>query len=200
MIPIKRKITPILSSGRNQDDRFIRDFEELAEVVELLKFEGKKIVLMSGVYDLIHIGHARFLEAGKSNADVLVVGVDSDALTKIRKGPSRPLVPENERIEMLLHLRYVDIVTLYEEGKDNFECIQAIKPDFIVVSETTKDVDQRMLDQIERFNVKKILLPAQAEISTTERYRQLSLDGGMELAQHVGESIQDFLKKKGGKK
>ena len=188
-----KKITAIISSARHFNERFIPDFNELKETVERLRNEGKKIILISSVYDLIHIGHARFLELGKSNGDVLVVGVDSDELTKQRKGPSRPLVPEDERIEMLSHLRHVDISTLYKPGQDNFECIEMIRPDKIVISETTKDIKPEMLAQIEKYNIEKILLPSQAKVSTTERYRQITMDGGNELAEKVISVIQEYL-------
>ncbi len=191
-----KKITEIISGRRSFSERFIPDFDELKEVVERLKYEGKTIVLISGVYDLIHIGHARFLEMGKQHGDILIVGVDSDELTKIRKGPSRPLVPEQERVEMLSHLRHVDIITLYKPKQDNFECIEKIKPHKIIISETTKDIKPEMLDQIEKYKIEKILLPAQAKVSTTERYRQITMDGGKELGEKITAVIENHLNPK----
>lgn len=188
-----KKITAIISGQRAFEERFIPDFEELAEVVQRLKDEGKEIILISGVYDLIHIGHARFLELGKKNGDILIVGIDSDELTRKRKGPSRPLVPEAERIEMLSHLRHVDIITLYKPGQDNFECIEKIQPHKIVISETTKDIKPEMLEQIEKYKIEKILLPAQAQVSTTERYRQITMDGGRELGEKINKVIKEHL-------
>mgnify|MGYP000081192479 CR=1 FL=1 len=188
-----KKITEIISGRRSFSERFIPNFDELKEVVERLKDEGKTIVLISGVYDLIHIGHARFLEMGKQKGDILIVGVDSDELTKKRKGPSRPLVPEDERIEMLSHLRHVDIITLYKPGQDNFECIEKIQPHKIIISETTKDIKPEMLEQIEKYKIEKILLSAQAKVSTTERYRQITMDGGKELGEKVITVIQNHL-------
>lgn len=186
------KTTAILSNERCQDERYVPDFKELASVVACLKKEGKTIVLSSGVYDMIHNGHGRYLELAKQQGDILIVGVDSDALTKDRKGPSRPIVPEGERIEMLLHLRHVDLVTIYNPGSDNFECIEHIKPDVIVISETTKDIKQPMLDQIEKYNIKKVILPAQSEVTSTGRIRQLIIDGGKSLAKFLEEQITKY--------
>src|SRR5579871_5634371 len=93
-------------------NRFVPDHAALKDVIANLKQEGAKVVLTQGVYDLIHEGHARYLEAAKSYGDVLLVGVDSDELTKLRKGPNRPIVPQGERVTMLLHLRHVDLVTI----------------------------------------------------------------------------------------
>lgn len=187
-----KNINNILSSTRCQEDRFISDFDELAGVAELLRKEGKKIVLSSGVYDLIHNGHGRYLELAKSKGDVLIVGVDSDELTKIRKGPNRPLVPEDERIEMLLHTRHVDIVTMYTPGNDNFKLIELVKPDIIIISETTNDIKPEMLEQIERYNIEKIVLPSQSDVSSTGRIRHMLISSSKELFL----ALQDAMQKK----
>ncbi len=100
----------IFSPKTNIKDRFISSHKNLARVVDDLKKNGYKIVLTQGVWDLIHEGHALYLEAAKSHGDILIVGVDSDELTKQRKGPNRPIVPQKERISMLIHLRHVDIL------------------------------------------------------------------------------------------
>jgi D-beta-D-heptose 7-phosphate kinase/D-beta-D-heptose 1-phosphate adenosyltransferase len=82
----KIKISDILNGGSNLEKRYVPNFEDLKEVVKELKKKKLKIVLTQGVYDLIHQGHAAYLERAKSLGDVLIVGVDSDALTKKRKG------------------------------------------------------------------------------------------------------------------
>ncbi len=108
------KLKNILAPGVNLKDRFIPDLGELKTVVQDLKRMGYRIVLTQGVYDMIHEGHARYLEKALSYGDVLIVGVDSDELTRSRKGPDRPVVPEKERIQMLAHLRHVSILTIRE--------------------------------------------------------------------------------------
>lgn len=80
------------------EDRYIPDHVKLVELVGYWKKLGLKIVLTSGTFDLFHIGHAQYLEKAKEMGDVLIVGVDSDARVKKRKGPERPIVPENERV------------------------------------------------------------------------------------------------------
>ena len=188
-----KNIESILSSGRFQEERFIADFDELKPVVDLLRFQGKKIVLTSGVYDLIHMGHARYMEEAKKHGDILIVGVDSDELTKVRKGPSRPIVPEDERIEMLLHLRHVDIVTIYHPGKDNSELLELIKPDVFIMSETTKDV-ARQKETIEKLHINCVLLPSQAPLSSSQRIRQLLLDGAIAISKIVKQHTETLLK------
>lgn len=76
---------------------------------------GRCIVFTNGCFDLLHIGHARYLAEARSYGDILVVGVNSDSSVRALKGPRRPLIPEAERAEMLSHLAAVDYVTLFDE-------------------------------------------------------------------------------------
>ena len=129
----------ILSAGSNLNDRFIPDYKELKEVVEDLKKMGYRIVLTQGVYDMIHEGHARYLEQALSYGDILIVGVDSDELTRKRKGPTRPIVPQAERLQMLAHLRSVGILTLREVKHGMSKLIETVRPDVLVTSSSTSD-------------------------------------------------------------
>ena len=71
---------------------------------------GKKVVMTSGTYDLLHVGHLRYLEAAKAHGDVLVVCLSGDARVQARKGPTRPIIPEADRAQLLDALRLVDYV------------------------------------------------------------------------------------------
>src|SRR3990167_8790336 len=104
--------TGIFGDGANIKDRYIRDYKKLGELVKHWKKLGLKIVLTSGSWDLFHVGHAQYLERAKGLGDLLIVGVDSDANVRARKGPHRPVVPEVERVHILSHLRHVDAITL----------------------------------------------------------------------------------------
>ena len=126
--------------GSNLQKRLINDQEKLKTTVESLKTLGMRVVLTQGVYDLIHEGHATYLEKARSYGDILIVAVDSDELTKIRKGPKRPIVPQAERINMLLHLRHVDLVTTKEAHHGLGDVITIIKPDVMVFSSSTVEV------------------------------------------------------------
>ena len=77
---------------------------ELSDFVKKAKLEGKTIALTSGSWDILHVGHMRYIEEAKKQADILIIGVDSDKKIKKRKGEDRPIVPEQERIEMISHL------------------------------------------------------------------------------------------------
>lgn len=109
----------------------ILEREELKKTVQALKEAGKKIVFTNGCFDLLHLGHVRYLEAARAEGDVLVIGVNSDRSVHEIKGPSRPVVPEDERAEVLAALACVDFVTLFDEPNP-LETIRALLPDVLV--------------------------------------------------------------------
>lgn len=102
--------------------------EELAGLGQRLRASGKRVVFTNGCFDLLHVGHARYLEAARALGDVLVVGLNSDASVRGLKGPGRPVVPEAERAELLGALRCVDYVTLFDEPTP-VEVIALLRPD-----------------------------------------------------------------------
>jgi len=89
---------------------------------------GATIVLANGCFDLLHVGHVRYLAGAKALGDVLVVAVNSDGQARRLKGEGRPFMPENERAELVSSLRCVDLVTIFEEATVE-ELIRAIRPD-----------------------------------------------------------------------
>ncbi|NVM57438.1 MAG: D-glycero-beta-D-manno-heptose 1-phosphate adenylyltransferase [Desulfobacterales bacterium] len=103
----------------------------LKEKLLALKMAGKRIVFTNGCFDLLHIGHVRYLKAARAEGDVLVVGLNSDRSVRRIKGPGRPVVPENERAEVLTSLACVDFVTLFDEP-DPLVTIRSLMPDVLV--------------------------------------------------------------------
>jgi len=93
----------------------IKSREDLRRIVEDLKTKGKRIVFTNGCFDLLHIGHIRYLEESKSLGDILVVGLNGDRSVRNLKGPHRPILPEEERAEILSGLGCVDYVTIFDE-------------------------------------------------------------------------------------
>lgn len=167
--------------------RYYEDFGELEQLVQTLKEDGKRVVLTQGVYDLLHIGHAQYLAKARAYGDVLIVGVDSDALTRKRKGEGRPVVPQDERINMLLHLRHVDFVVLRDIDKELEALIKTVKPDVYIASESTKDFT--VGSELATYCGAVHVLPPQAVTSTTARVRQVSMLGADELAKELAEHI-----------
>ncbi len=96
-----------------------------------LKNEGKRIVFTNGCFDILHVGHKRYLEHARALGDILVIGVNSDASVKRLKGPARPVNTEYDRAEMLLGLKSVDYVIVFEEDTP-YDLIVDIVPDILV--------------------------------------------------------------------
>ena len=93
----------------------LETLEKLKTIVNRLQSEGKKIVLANGIFDILHVGHIRYLQAAKSFGDILVVAVNSDFSTQLNKGPSRPVTNERERAEILNAIQFVDYIYLFNE-------------------------------------------------------------------------------------
>ena len=195
------KILEILGNDVSFSNRLITDREQLLWTLGVLKKEGLRIVYTSGVYDMIHEGHLKYLEAAKKHGDVLVVGVDSDELTRERKPDlkNRPIVPLKDRLFVLANVRSVNILTVRNVGDHPVQMVADIKPDFAVFSKSTKDIEQSKLqDDIGRFCGEIIFLDPQAETSTTGRIRSLMEEGATGLGEAVQETVENYLKNGGG--
>lgn len=109
----------------------IKEKKDLCQIVRELKAQGKRIVFTNGCFDLLHVGHIRYLEKAKSLGDILVVGVNSDRSVREIKGPLRPILPEAERAEMISGLECVDYVTLFDEPTP-LQLITLLQPHVLV--------------------------------------------------------------------
>jgi rfaE bifunctional protein nucleotidyltransferase chain/domain len=96
--------------------------------VAIARRHGARVVLANGCFDVLHVGHVRYLEAARALGDLLVVGVNSDEQTRRLKGEGRPFVPERERAEVVASLRAVDLVTVFTEPTVE-ALLLAIRPD-----------------------------------------------------------------------
>jgi D-glycero-beta-D-manno-heptose 1-phosphate adenylyltransferase len=106
--------------------------EELLPRLSGERAKGKRLVFTNGCFDLMHIGHTRYLQAAKALGDVLIVGVNSDVSVRtLEKAPDRPIVPEAQRAEVLAALGCVDFVVIFHES-DPLELITAVQPDVLV--------------------------------------------------------------------
>lgn len=105
--------------------------ENLSEVIESYRRQGKKIVFTNGCFDLLHIGHVRYLEEAAALGDVLIVGINTDASVQKLKGPTRPIQNENDRAEILASLKAVDHTVLFTEDTP-YNLIKQILPNVLV--------------------------------------------------------------------
>jgi len=106
----------------------IKGLGELQIIRKKLQEEGKKVVFTNGCFDLLHIGHVRYLEEARAQGDILIVGVNSDSSVRKLKGSKRPLVPEKERIELLAALQVTDYLLLFAEATPE-KVISLLQPD-----------------------------------------------------------------------
>lgn len=103
------------------------DREKLGEIVEELKKQGKTIVFTNGCFDILHVGHLKYLNEAKRQGDILIVGVNSDSSVKKLKGETRPINNQFDRAEILGGLKAVDFTTIFEE-QTPIETLEIIKP------------------------------------------------------------------------
>jgi rfaE bifunctional protein nucleotidyltransferase chain/domain len=106
----------------------ILDRNRLIARVAIARKHGAQIVLANGCFDLLHVGHIRYLEGAKALGDVLVVGINSDEQVRAQKGAGRPFMPERERAEIIAAIRAVDFVTIFHEPTVT-ELLLSIRPD-----------------------------------------------------------------------
>ncbi len=194
---MKKDLASILHPHSKVEDRFICDLNELKQIVDSLHLEGKKIVMTGGSWDLLHIGHVKYLRKAKEMGDILIVAVDGDDVVRKDKGANRPIVLEDERIQLVGELRVADIIIKYttqkEEGPEYI--VKFLKPDILVMSTTTdkKGDFAKKWAKIYEGICEVVVLEAQALTSTSARIAQLAKDGGKNLAGKIMEVINNEL-------
>ena len=104
---------------------------EILSQIRARRADGEKIVFTNGCFDLLHVGHLRYLQAARALGDCLVIGLNADESVTRLKGPSRPILPEAERRELLLGLRVVDYVIVFAEDTP-YKLISQVSPDVLV--------------------------------------------------------------------
>jgi D-glycero-beta-D-manno-heptose 1-phosphate adenylyltransferase len=104
---------------------------DLKKQLELIRRTCKKIVFTNGCFDILHVGHVYYLEKARLCGDLLVVGLNSDKSVGAIKGPKRPIVPQEERAEVLAGLWMVDFITIFDEI-DPLEVIKSLTPDVLI--------------------------------------------------------------------
>lgn len=182
----------IFGDGTNVKDRYIRDHKKLAKLVKHWKQLGLRIVLTSGSWDLFHVGHAEYLERAKALGDLLIVGVDSDEKVRARKGPHRPVVPEEERVRILCHVRHVDVVTLKPQSEAKNGLIKLVRPDVLILSKSTRHKSADIKEK-KKYVGKVVLLDPQASTSTSAKVRLLHVSGADRFAKEVAARIPDLM-------
>lgn len=156
----------------------IKAVEELAPLLRELRHGGKTVVFTNGCFDLLHVGHVRYLLAARGEGDLLVVGVNSDRSVQTIKGDRRPIVPAAERAEVLAGLACVDFVTVFEEA-DPLRVIQSLQPDVLVKGGDWPEAEIIGADAVKQKGGRVVRIPVVEGAGTSaliarilDRYRQ----------------------------
>lgn len=153
--------------------------KELLRVLEPLREKGKKVVFTNGCFDILHAGHAHYLNECKKLGDLLVVGINSDASVRRLKGDKRPIVPLEMRAYLLSNLKAVDFVIPFEEDTP-YNLIKEIRPD-VLVKGGDWSLDRIVgRDVVESYGGRVLTIPFAFDISTTkivEKIKELYCEG-----------------------
>jgi D-glycero-beta-D-manno-heptose 1-phosphate adenylyltransferase len=175
------------------ENKIASGYKELKEKVLAHKILGRKVVCTIGSWDMLHIGHVRYLNTAKKQGDVLIVGVDTDRGVKLYKGPLRPIIPENERMEMLSYQDCVDYVIpiddIDKKGNWTYKLIKQIPIDvFVAVDDNSYTFAQ--LKIIRKYCRRLFMVPRQAKkTSSTDIIQNV-------LKSHLTKDINELRKKK----
>ncbi len=116
---------------QSSSDMHIKSRDEIAKVVEVSRAKNQRVVFTNGCFDILHLGHVKYLEVAKSFGDILIVGLNADSSVRELKGPERPINPEYDRAYLLAALEVVDYVVIFSE-ETPYDLIKMIRPDILV--------------------------------------------------------------------
>ena len=144
----------------------ILDRKILKDKLAVLRKEGKKIAFTNGCFDILHVGHVRYLKEAKKTTDILVLALNSDTSVQAIKGAKRPLVSEEERAEVLAALECIDYVTIFDELTP-LELIRYLKPDILIKGGDWPEDKVIGRDEIKKWGGHVTIIPEVAGKSTT---------------------------------
>jgi rfaE bifunctional protein nucleotidyltransferase chain/domain len=148
-------------------DRKIKKIEELEDIIDIHKKQGKLIVFTNGCFEILHPGHIKLLEEAKNYGDILVVGINSDESVKRIKGEKKLIFDEKSRVKIISALECVDYVTLFNENTPE-NLIKIIKPHIHVKGGDYKEEDLPEAKIVKEYGGKIIILPLLEGFSTTQ--------------------------------
>ncbi len=162
----------VVPRKQRSKDKVITDRKSLAMILAGLRASGKCIVLTNGVFDLLHVGHTRCLEDARSRGDLLVVAINSDKSAEALKGKGQPIVPEDERMEVLAGLSFVDYVTTFEEPTAD-ALLDQLKPNLYAkgADYTLKTLPEK--DTLKALDIKAIFVGDKKSHSTTKMIQKI---------------------------
>jgi rfaE bifunctional protein nucleotidyltransferase chain/domain len=145
----------------------VKSLDELKRIADQARRDGKTVVLTNGCFDLLHRGHVHILREAKALGDILIVAINSDRSVKAIKGPSRPVLSESDRTELLAAMEMVDYVALFDEP-DPYDLIAAVRPNVLVKGGDWGSDQIVGADIVKRNGGKVAVIPYLKGFSTTE--------------------------------
>lgn len=150
----------------------VKQLEELRAIVVGLKDESKRIVLTNGCFDILHVGHIRYLRKAKMLGDILIVAVNSDESVRVLKGSGHPIQPEQDRMEILSALEFVDFVLIFHEKAPD-RLIRELCPDIHVKGGDYELEEIPESKLVESLGGKTVIVEAIEGRSTTDIFRRI---------------------------
>lgn len=154
----------------------LKRLDELMKIVEGQKKENKRIVFTNGCFDILHLGHIRYLREAKKLGDILIVGLNSDNSVSSLKGPDRPLVKEKDRAEILSTLEMVDYIVIFNELTPK-NLIDKIIPDVLVKGGDWREEEVVGRDTVEAQGGEVVIIPEVKGYSTSAFIKRIKSQG-----------------------
>jgi len=139
---------------------------DLIQTLEGLRKSGKRVVFTNGCFDILHVGHVRYLTAARAKGDVLVLGLNSDVSVRSIKPDNRPIVNQDQRAEVLAGLTCVDYITIFDEP-DPLALIRSVKPDILVKGADWEEAEIIGSDVVKSYGGKVVRVEVVPDISTS---------------------------------
>ena len=165
-----------MNSSKDSSSQKIKSLRSLLGVLSKERKSRRKIIFTNGCFDILHVGHVRYLRAAKRLGDRLVLGLNTDDSVKKLKGPGRPVNSERDRAEVLAALEAVDYVVLFSDPTP-LRLIRAVRPDFLVKGGDWKKKDIVGSDFVESYGGKVKPLPFVEGFSTTRTLKKIKKSG-----------------------
>ena len=183
------KVFILYREGQRKARKKLVKFKDLTRLREFLKLTDQRVVFVTGVYDLFHIGHARYLKKASLQGDILVVGLNSDESVRKLKSESRPVLGEEIRAEMLSCFDFIDYIVIYSE-LNAAKAIKALRPDVYVCVEGSwkgRFEDKPEVKEVKKYKGKVLVFSRQSSnVSTTTIVRKIKTGKeGFKIAQLV---------------
>ena len=164
-------VKEILSLFEKEESK-TKTLDELKDIVKDLKSKGKKIVWTNGCFDILHVGHVKYLQKAKELGDVLILGLNTDESVRKIKGPTRPILKEEERAEMLSALSCIDYIVFFDEETPIIP-ITELKPDIVVKGSDYKEEDVVGNELMKKTGGRVELVPVVEGFSTTNIIKKI---------------------------